>query len=193
MRNERIRYLIVPGWHGSDDAHWQSHWQRALPNAARVQQQDWITPQHNDWVAELDREIRREPGHVVLIAHSLGCVTVASWAARADRRPLAQVAGALLVAPADVERETCHEALRNFAPIATQTLPFPAVLVGSDNDAACSPQRALILGRAWGSETVILPSAGHINVKSGHGAWESGYRHLYRLQYLIDQQSRQRA
>jgi len=30
-------------------------------------------------------------------------------------------------------------------------------------------------------------------VKSGHGAWESGYRHLYRLQYLIDQQSRQRA
>ncbi len=49
MRNDRIRYLIVPGWHGSDDAHWQSHWQRALPNAARVQQQDWITPQRADW------------------------------------------------------------------------------------------------------------------------------------------------
>ena len=39
----------------------------------------------------------------------------AAWAARADRRALAQVSGALLVAPADVERETCHDALRNFA------------------------------------------------------------------------------
>lgn len=193
MRNERIRYLIVPGWHGSADEHWQSHWQRALPNAARVRQADWITPQRGDWVAELDREIRREPGRVVLIAHSLGCVTVAHWAAQADRRALARVAGALLVAPADVERETCHAALRNFAPIPLAALPFPGVLVGSDNDAACSPQRALILGRVWDAETVILPGAGHINVKSGHGAWEAGYRHLFRLQYLIDQQALRRA
>ncbi|MCP8462663.1 alpha/beta hydrolase [Pseudomonas sp. ZM23] len=193
MRNERTRYLIVPGWHGSEDDHWQSHWQRALPNAARVEQSDWIAPQRADWIAELERAIRRDSGRVVLIAHSLGCVTVAAWAAQADRRTLAQVAGALLVAPADVERETCHEALRNFAPIARQTLPFPSVLVGSDNDQACAPQRALALGRCWGAETVILPSAGHINVKSGHGAWDSGYRHLFRLQYLIDLQSRRRA
>ena len=47
--------------------------------------------------------------------------------------------------------------------------------------------------RAWGAETVILPEAGHINVKSGHGAWEAGYRHLFRLQYLIDSQARRRA
>jgi predicted alpha/beta hydrolase family esterase len=30
----------VPGWHGSEEAHWQSHWQQALPNASRVEQQD---------------------------------------------------------------------------------------------------------------------------------------------------------
>ena len=193
MRSERVRYVLVPGWHGSEDEHWQSHWQRALPNASRVEQRDWVTPRHVDWVAELDREIRRQPGRVVLIAHSLGCVTVASWARRAGPKALTQVSGALLVAPADVERETCHAALRNFAPIALDALPFPSVLVGSDNDAACSPQRALQLGRAWGAETLILPDAGHINVKSGHGAWEAGYRHLFRLQYLIDQRERRRA
>ncbi|WP_031760617.1 alpha/beta hydrolase, partial [Pseudomonas aeruginosa] len=54
-------------------------------------------------------------------------------------------------------------------------------------------QRAMHLARAWGAETVILPEAGHINVKSGHGAWEAGYRHLFRLQYLIDSQARRRA
>ncbi len=130
---------------------------------------------------------------MVLIAHSLGCVTVALWAAQAERRVRDQVRGALLVAPADVERESCAEALRNFAPISREPLPFPCVLVGSDNDQACSPQRAMHLARAWGAETVILPEAGHINVKSGHGAWEAGYRHLFRLQYLIDSQARRRA
>ncbi len=43
MHSERVRYVLVPGWYGSEDAHWQSHWQRALPNASRVEQQDWIT------------------------------------------------------------------------------------------------------------------------------------------------------
>ena len=65
MRSERVRYVLVPGWHGSEDEHWQSHWQRALPNASRVQQRDWVTPRHVDWVAELDREIRRQSGRVV--------------------------------------------------------------------------------------------------------------------------------
>ncbi len=72
MHSERVRYVLVPGWYGSEDAHWQSHWQRALPNASRVEQQDWITPLRADWIAELDAEIRRQPGPVVLIAHSLG-------------------------------------------------------------------------------------------------------------------------
>lgn len=106
MHSERVRYVLVPGWYGSEDAHWQSHWQRALPNASRVEQQDWITPLRADWIAELDAEIRRQPGPVVLIAHSLGCVTVALWAAQAERRVRDQVRGALLVAPADVERES---------------------------------------------------------------------------------------
>ncbi|KAF1069520.1 MAG: hypothetical protein GAK45_01080 [Pseudomonas citronellolis] len=193
MHNERIRYIVVPGWHGSDDAHWQSHWQRALPNATRVEQRDWVNPVQAEWIAELDREIRRQSGRVVLIGHSLGCVTIAAWTEQANPRALAQVAGALLVAPADVERETCPAALRNFAPIAREPLPFPSVLVGSDNDSACSPQRAWTLGLAWGAETLVLPGAGHINVKSGHGAWEAGYRHLFRLQYLIDHQARRRA
>ncbi|MUP43958.1 alpha/beta hydrolase, partial [Gramella aestuarii] len=27
MHSERVRYVLVPGWYGSEDAHWQSHWQ----------------------------------------------------------------------------------------------------------------------------------------------------------------------
>ena len=85
MRNESIRYLIVPGWQGSPDNHWQSHWQRSLPNSVRVEQRDWLTPQRRDWVQALEQAIAAERSPVILIAHSLGCITVAHWAAQAAR------------------------------------------------------------------------------------------------------------
>lgn len=193
MSSPSIRYLILPGWQGSADEHWQSHWQRSLPNAARVEQRDWQQPQRRDWVAALEAAIAAESTPVILVAHSLGCVTVAHWAAQAPLHLLRRVRGALLVAPADVERPGCPAELRNFAPIPRDLLPFPTQLVGSDNDAAASVPRLLELSHDWGGELALLGGAGHINVKSGHRRWEQGFAYLYRLQGLIEQQARRRA
>jgi len=193
MRSETVRYLIVPGWQGSADDHWQSHWQRSLPNGARVEQRDWLTPRRDDWVAALEQQITADPRPAILIAHSLGCITVAHWAAQASPAALRRVRGALLVAPADVQRANCPEALRNFAPIPRRALPFPSQLVGSDNDSAASAARAIELARDWGSEVAILSGAGHINVKSGHQRWDQGFAYLFRLQGRIEQQLRLRA
>lgn len=193
MGNEAIRYLILPGWQGSPEEHWQSHWQRSLPNSARVEQTDWLNPERDDWVAELNKAVAADPRPAILIAHSLGCVTAAHWAGRAPVELLSRVRGALLVAPADVERSDCSAPLQNFAPIPRDLLPFPCLLVGSDNDAAVSAARTLQLARAWGGEAVILSGAGHINLKSGHRYWKRGFGYLYRLQGLIEQQARLRA
>ncbi len=193
MRSESIRYLIVPGWKGSPAAHWQSHWQRSLPNSARVEQSDWLHPRREDWIAELDRSVAMSTQPIILIAHSLGCVTVAHWAAQASMDTLHRVRGALLVAPADVQREGCPDALRDFAPISRQALPFPSLLVGSDSDAAATADRAIELGQNWASDTVILRGVGHINTQSGHTHWTSGFAYLYRLQNRIAQQARKTA
>ncbi|MBB1518742.1 RBBP9/YdeN family alpha/beta hydrolase [Aquipseudomonas guryensis] len=193
MRSQSIRYLILPGWQGSPDNHWQSHWLRSLPNASRVEQADWDQPDPASWVAALERAVGAASSPVILIAHSLGCVTVARWAAQAPLASLRQVRGALLVAPADVERPGCPEALKGFAPIPRDLLPFPSQLVGSDNDPAASAARALQLARDWGAQAAVLTGAGHINVKSGHQRWEQGFAYLYRLQSQIEQQARRRA
>ncbi|WP_447588116.1 RBBP9/YdeN family alpha/beta hydrolase [Aquipseudomonas campi] len=193
MSSQTIRYLILPGWQGSPDNHWQSHWQQNLPNARRVEQVDWFNPDPHQWVAELERTVSADSTPVILIAHSLGCITVARWAAQAPLASLRKVRGALLVAPADVERPGCPEALRGFAPIARELLPFPSQLVGSDNDPAASAARAMELARSWGSQAAILAGAGHINVKSGHQRWEQGFGYLYRLQSQIEQQARRSA
>ena len=193
MRSESIRYLIVPGWHGSPEDHWQSHWQRTLPNSARVEQADWLTPRREDWVAELERCISASTQPVILVAHSLGCITVAHWAAQATPARVRRVRGALLVAPADVERSNCPEPLRNFAPLPRQPLPFASQLIGSDNDSAASAGRTVELGHSWCSEIAILADAGHINVTSGHHRWEQGFAYLYRLQSRIERNDRRRA
>lgn len=135
-------YLIVPGWQGSPPRHWQSHWHRRLPNSSRVEQDDWQLPRRSEWVARLQDAIEHIPGPVILIGHSLGCVTVAHWAAHAPQHLLRRVSGALLVAPADVERNGCPEPLLDFAPLPRLPLPFASLLVASDNDpAASAPSR----------------------------------------------------
>lgn len=181
------RYLIIPGWHGSPDDHWQSHWQRTLPQASRVEQADWVRPDRDLWIAALQHAVMSDASPAVLIAHSLGCATVAHWARQAPSVLKRRVLGALLVAPADVERPGCPEALRPFAPLPDKLLPFPAVLVGSDNDSAATAERALHMGRLWGAETEILSGVGHLNVASGHTRWDEGFARLDRLRRVIEQ------
>lgn len=193
MSTRSVTYLILPGWQGSPAEHWQSHWQQSLPNALRVEQDDWQQPDAAAWIKRLDDGIQQAPGDVILIAHSLGCIAAANWAAQAPAATVRKVRGALLVAPADVQRSGCPEALRGFAPIATRRLPFPSQMIGSSNDPAASVSRALQLARDWGSEIAILDGAGHINVKSGHQRWEQGFGYLYRLQQLIEESTRRRA
>lgn len=193
MENEQTQYLIVPGWHGSESNHWQSHWQRVLPNAERVEQQDWITPKRVDWLLALDEKILEHKNRrIVLIAHSLGCIAVAHWSQWASASQLRRIGGALLVAPADIEREGAPDALRQFGSVPLEHLPFPSVLVGSTNDPAASAERAILFGRAWGSHISVLNNAGHINVKSGHTTWEAGFRYLFQLQQRMHRNAQHR-
>ena len=50
-----FRIVIVPGWRNSGPGHWQSLWAEQLEGAVRVQQQDWLLPHRDAWVAELER------------------------------------------------------------------------------------------------------------------------------------------
>lgn len=163
--------LVLPGWRNSGPAHWQTHWEARFPEWRRVEQDNWNYPKREDWVASLDRAIARSSRPVLLVAHSLGCITVAHWAA--SRRG-GQVAGALLVAPADVERATVAGSLRGFAPLPRSPLPFPTLVVASDNDPACSLWRAAELAADWRAGFHVLPGSGHINADSGLGDWDAG-------------------
>ncbi len=170
--------LILPGWQGSGPTHWQSRWE-ALYGYRRVEQHDWQRPLRGDWSARLEEVVRDADAPVVLVAHSLGCILAAWWAAHS---PSAQrVRAALLVAPGDVEREALRGPLPGWAPIARRPLPFRSVLVGSRNDPFCTIERAQALAADWGAHWVEAGEGGHLNAESGLGDWAAGHALLEEL------------
>mgnify|MGYP001160669326 CR=1 FL=1 len=169
--------LVLPGWKDSGPDHWQSHWERDLPGLRRVQQDNWHEPVAADWVGNLNEAIVTAPVRVSLVAHSLGCIVQAHWAI-VHRRDCPRIAGALLVAPADPVYEGLTGHIRGFLPMPVLSLPYPSLVIASDNDPTCDIERAYFLGQTWGSRQIVLKNAGHINVDSGFGPWPEGLRHL---------------
>lgn len=163
--------LIVPGLRNSGPVHWQSLWQLKHPEYVRVIQLDWGVPSLDDWTAALDRAIRAVCGKTFLVAHSFGCLAaVKRISERSD-----DVAGALLVAPADPEKIGLPDALL------PDGLDVPTVLVASRNDPWLSFEKARSFAGRLGSGFIDLGAAGHINGESGYGPWPDGERLLERL------------
>jgi len=166
----KVPVLILPGWLNSGPQHWQSLWERDHPEYRRVQQKNWDLPKRKDWVATLDAAVAVCSARPVLVAHSLGCATIAHWAASHSR----PVHGALLVAPTDLARAEAPEALHDFRPIPMNKLPFPSILVAGSNDPWLTMERAREFATAWGSRFENAGPAGHINADSGFGPWPIG-------------------
>ncbi|WP_431276921.1 RBBP9/YdeN family alpha/beta hydrolase [Variovorax ureilyticus] len=163
--------LLLPGWQNSDPAHWQSRWE-AIYGDRRVEQHDWMRPLRGDWSARLEEEVIAASGPVAIVAHSLGCVLVAAWAAHS--RNAGKVRAALLVAPGDLERDDLRQMIPGWAPIVRQPLPFLALMIAADNDPYCAAERSRELARDWGANYIDAGACGHINSESGLGDWPEG-------------------
>lgn len=164
--------LIVPGLNGSGEGHWQRYWLADDDRAELVEQSDWANPHAGRWLHRLERAVMANPG-ALIVGHSLGSIL----AARLASSPVSSlVGGAMLVAPADIERTgTLHARPYEFGTIPTEPLPFPALVVASRDDIYMQRDKARDLAAAWRASFVDIGNAGHINVASGFGRWVQGY------------------
>ncbi|GAB3201697.1 putative alpha/beta hydrolase family esterase [Pontibacter aydingkolensis] len=168
-----MQVIHVPGLGNSGPEHWQSIWQSNDPASIRVQQADWDNPVCRDWVEELQRTISAvQDKDILLVAHSLGCLTVAHWA----QKYTAPIKSAFLVAPPEVEINVELKEVLDFAPFPKYRLPFKSMLVASADDDYLTIERAAYLANLWGSEFVNVGAIGHINTYSNIGAWEQGQK-----------------
>lgn len=158
------RVVIVPGLHGSGDAHWQTWLERQFPRPIRIVQRDWDNADLQAWSAAIRQQLSSDRGPFVLAAHSFGCLA----AAQAIGQGLPDVVGVLLVAPASPARFDVEKQLHRWR------LNTASIVIGSENDPWMPADDARALARDWGAAFVNLGRAGHINAESGFGPWPRG-------------------
>src|SRR5215470_10888472 len=165
--------LTLPGWDDSGPDHWQTHWEQAFPHMRRVQQDDWRNAVFTQWSARLSEAVLRCRKPVLLVAHSLGTSLVVRWAE--EEGGGGNVAGAFLVAPTDQDLlDESERGVKGFAPMVTDPLPFPSMVLASQNDAFVTLHRARFFAESWEASFVNVGALGHVGSSARLGIWPQG-------------------
>ena len=173
MKIKDADIIMVPGLGNASAFHWQSRWQEKMSTARRVEQDDWDKPRREAWVRKLVDAVAEAKKPVILIAHSVGVLTVVHAAPLLDHK---KIAGAFLVGASDWEKPTLAEKFgdHGFAPVPREPLGFPALMLASSNDHTCDIAKAEAWAADWQVRFGNAGEAGHFEPESGHGPWPEG-------------------
>jgi predicted alpha/beta hydrolase family esterase len=145
----------------------------------RLEQHDWQRPLRGDWSARLQEHLVDAPAPVVLVAHSLGCMLAAWWAAHS---PLArtQVRAPCWWPRATWSSRTCARSCRAGRRCCCR--PCPSLDAGGQQQRpVLRPGARAAVGPGLGQPWVDAGPAGHINTASGLGDWDAGRALLEQL------------
>ena len=172
-----VPVVVIPGWNGSGDGHWQTWLEQRLSEDGRTTRRPAFTdldhPELADWLAALRATLAELPadGYDV-VAHSLGAVL---WLHHvADPQDAPRAARVALVAPPSPTTSYPEIAAFFPPPVDVDAVRHGAdgtVLVAGDDD----PYLPEGIGAAYGLPlriaTTVVAGGGHLNVESGYGEW----------------------
>lgn len=169
--------VVIPGWNGSGDGHWQTWLEAQLAAAGRQSRRpafaDLDRPDLGDWLTSLRETVADLPpdGYDV-VAHSLGAVLWLHHVAAPGKSPRA--ARVVLVAPPSPRTDIEEIAAFFPPPMDVDTVRQGAdgtVLVAGDNDPYIPEGIAAAYGLPLKMATTIVAGGGHMNVESAYGHW----------------------
>lgn len=172
--------------HGLENHRPEGHWMRLLAARLRKQAQFVAYPQlpnpdHPDsqeWLEVIETEIdlMKEAGvdSLVVIAHSLGCLTWLKFIASNSLK--IEVDRTLLVAPADPQllsaAPTFQDVFNSDLKNAVKTHAKATYILASDNDPWTPSGVEETFGEPLGVKPIIWQNVGHISMADGFGAWD---------------------
>jgi predicted alpha/beta hydrolase family esterase len=165
------KILILHGWGGSDDPHWQAWLAGEIAKDYGTVSFPLLDnphfPSKNRWMKQI-KSILIDFNPDLVICHSLANI---AWFHLCNEGEISPVKRLLLVAPPHL---TCTiETLKTFFPIEAPKNLFAeeVLLITSTNDPYMSSEEALELQKSLGVEMKVIEEGGHINTASGFGEW----------------------
>ena len=187
--------LIVPGLRDHSAEHWQTLLAAKLATLRKVRTVPLLGRRYlscGERVRIIQHELELIAGPVILVAHSAGVIMLAHWAQWYRR---ADIAGALLAAPADLETPmpagyptVATLQAHGWLPVPRDRLPFPSIVAASSNDPLASLPRVEQLAHDWGSAFVHLGAVGHLNPAGGFGEWPLAEALIAQLDHPVSMQ-----
>ncbi|MFO1388646.1 RBBP9/YdeN family alpha/beta hydrolase [Cellvibrio sp.] len=177
---QQPEFLFLAGYGNSTGDHWQAKWFNAFPSSIWVEQ-NWESPNRNEWVSALDIALGKTSNPVVIISHSLGGLAFVEWANQYPEQLQQKIRGAFLVAVPDADADSFPAAISGFSSTPAQKIAIPAIMVMSSDDPYCTLERSRYFAKAWGSELINIGAKGHINTSAGLGDWPEGEQHLHQF------------
>jgi uncharacterized protein len=169
--------VVVPGWTGSGDDHWQTWLEARLQEDGRSTRRpafaDVDRPDLPEWLIALRAALDGLPadGYDV-VAHSLGAVL---WLHHvADTGDAPRAARVALVSPPSPQTAIAEIAPFFPPPMDIDTVRRGAdgtVLVAGDDDPYLPEGIAAAYGLPLKMATTVIPGGGHLNPDSGYGEW----------------------
>jgi len=163
------KVLILHGWGGSDEPHWQwwvaqelkkLNYEISFPDLPNRDM-----PQLDVWMETLKKEFDRFQPDMVM-CHSLGNML---WFHFVEKYKIKELEKLMLVAP--VRQECKVKEISSFFPypIPKELYAKEAIMVGSTNDEYLDLDEAITLQSELNIGFKVLQNAGHINAESGFG------------------------
>ncbi|WP_415397145.1 RBBP9/YdeN family alpha/beta hydrolase [Sulfurimonas sp. CS5] len=165
------RVLLVHGWGGSDNPHWQSWLAAEIARdygcVSFLKLSNFEFPHINLWKQELLKELNNF-NPTIIICHSLANIL---WFHLCNEENIAEVEKLFLVSPPSLNSQI--DELKNFFPVAAPKKLYAkeVLLVCSTNDPYMELDEAKSLKKELNVKMEILENAGHINADSGFGPW----------------------
>jgi hypothetical protein len=169
--------VVIPGWHGSGDGHWQTWLEEHLQASGRETRRpafaDLDNPRLDEWLDMLRSTLAGLPadGYDV-VTHSLGAVLWLHHVIEPGNAPRA--ARVLLVAPPS-PRTTIAEIAAFFPPPmdidAVRHAADGTVLVAGSDDPYTPEGSTAAYGLPLKIATTVIDGGGHLNVDAGYGEW----------------------
>lgn len=173
--------LIIPGLRDHVEDHWQTFLAKELAPDYQVITVPPLQQDKLNLTARLEaiqHSMAQLSGKVVVVAHSAGCLMLVHWAKHYALLNPDKISAALLVTPPDIQQNWPAQypspeelSATGWAPLPTEPLPFPALVVSSSNDHLASAEAVERMARQWNAALLPLGAVGHLNPASGYGHW----------------------